>query len=176
MKKNERLEMLRLCSKVLTGEDYDTLEKYIESLEKKNKLLEEKIKLLEQNSCEKTIELKTSHNGSCDPLAETKNSLIEEVKNRCWISWYTDQEDHRPIHYPPNEKVLGYWCTGHEGDYSILCALVKATTREAALSVLEIDWPEIAREEIRFCNFHGSDFTLSDRFPLSDWMVDRRKS
>ena len=89
-----------------------------------------------------------------------------------WISWYQPTEDHRPLTYPPNASILGWWCTGTRGsdDASTMCALVSADSEEAAKQAIRKDWPEA--EEWRFCEKKES-LELSDRFPLSDWMEPR---
>lgn len=30
-----------------------------------------------------------------------------------WISWVQPGDDVRPLHYPPGERVLGWWSTGY---------------------------------------------------------------
>ena len=90
-----------------------------------------------------------------------------------WISWYQTTEDNRPLHYPPeSERLLGWWDTGTRcsDDASTLCSLVEAEDVDSAKAVIQIDWPEA--EEWRFCDETNSH-NLSDRFPLSDWMIER---
>jgi hypothetical protein len=88
-----------------------------------------------------------------------------------WISWWQPAGDYRPLSYPPNAAILGWWCTGsNERNGSSICALVKADTEDAAKAAVSIDWPEA--ESWRFCEPRESA-KLSDRFPLGDWMVQR---
>lgn len=89
-----------------------------------------------------------------------------------WISWYQPTEDHRPLTYPPNESVLGWWCSGSTDDSSVLCALVRAKDEDDAKAAITKDWPEA--NDWRFCN-EKPDLSLSDRFMLTDWMEPRFK-
>lgn len=92
--------------------------------------------------------------------------------NRFWMSWYEPLEDYRPMTYPPNEAVLGWWCTGYnDRNEPTLCALVQAETESLAWSAIEQDWPELIQ---RFCEPVASDYKItSDRFPVADWMRAR---
>jgi hypothetical protein len=91
---------------------------------------------------------------------------------RFWISWHQPTEDHRPLTYPPNTSVLGWWCSGSdEKDRWTLCALVRAGTEADAQAAVLTDWPEA--EDWRFCNEVGTNFQPGDRFPLSEWMKTR---
>ena len=97
--------------------------------------------------------------------------------NRYWLSWYQAGPDYRPLTFPPNEAVLGWWCTGsgdHGGfeDVSILCALVQAESEDAAWKAVLKDWPDMI--DHRFIEAVGANYIItSDRFPLSDWMKPR---
>lgn len=96
---------------------------------------------------------------------------------RFWLSWYQPGLDHRPLTYPPNAAILGWWCTGsgeHGGfeDVDILCALVEAGSEDSAWKAVLVDWPDMI--DHRFIEQHEPNYTVtSDRFPLSDWMVPR---
>lgn len=88
-----------------------------------------------------------------------------------WISWQQPTDDYRPLTYPPNESVLGWWCTGYDSkDRATLCAWVCAETVEGARAAVSKDWPEAVHG--RFCE-ESQHVTLSGRFPQSDWMVPR---
>lgn len=87
-----------------------------------------------------------------------------------WISWYQPTEDHRPLTYPPNAQVLGWWHTGSGEAGKTLVAIVEASTEEEAQAVVLKDWPEA--ERWRFCTDIESK-EMSDRFPLDDWMAER---
>ena len=90
-----------------------------------------------------------------------------------WISWYQPTEDPRPLNFPPNQYVLGWWVTGETMDgVQILCALVIATTEENAQRITKVDWPEA--EDWRFCE-ETETTELSDRFPYPDWAEKRVK-
>lgn len=67
--------------------------------------------------------------------------------NRWWLSWYQPGPDYRPLTYPPNEQILGWWCTGQGGpvagsdvDLFTLCALVEAKTEAAAWKAVRKDF------------------------------------
>jgi hypothetical protein len=88
-----------------------------------------------------------------------------------WISWWQPTADVRPVRSPPNSAVLGWWCTGERGDGAAsLCALVRAKDEYWARAAILIDWGEA--RDWRFCE-PREDTELSDRFPLSDWMIER---
>lgn len=91
---------------------------------------------------------------------------------RFWMSWYVEEDDHRPLTYPPNKAVLGWWCTGYDGNgRATLCGLIEAETEDAAQQAVFADWPGI---EWRFVDEMEPGYVVtSDRFPLSDWMVER---
>lgn len=94
---------------------------------------------------------------------------------RFWMSWYQPTEDHRPLAFPPNAAILGWWCTGYRHDNAAtICALVQAESEEAAWDAVKKDWPEM---EQRFSGEREPDYAIkSDRFPLSDWMRERMLS
>jgi hypothetical protein len=86
-----------------------------------------------------------------------------------WLSWYQPGDDPRPLGFPPNENVLGWWVSGYRENDATVCALVKADTEEQAKAKINIDWPEAA--EWRFCDRRDlTEKPLGDRFPLADWM------
>lgn len=94
--------------------------------------------------------------------------------SRYWISWHQPGEDYRPLTYPPNERVLGWWRSGETGENaprSILCAVVMAQDEEDAKRAISLDWSEA--EDWRFTESVSSNFTPGDRFPPSDWMEAR---
>lgn len=88
-----------------------------------------------------------------------------------WISWYQPTADYRPLTFPPNQAILGWWCTGESanGD-ATLCALVRADSEEKAQDAVKHDWPEA--DEWRFCEERGNT-ELGSRFPPNDWMKER---
>lgn len=89
-----------------------------------------------------------------------------------WISWYQPTKDHRPLIFPPNDKIMGWWCTGKRADgASTMVAFVVAETYETAQEIICKDWPE-AVDNWRF-HEHVTNKQLSDRFPLSPWMEER---
>jgi hypothetical protein len=94
---------------------------------------------------------------------------------RFWISWVSTEEDYRPLHDPPNEAILGWWCSGEDaGGRAILVAWVQA--RHMALAVLAIaeDWPETKQQkEWRFDDEVPMSWRPTDRFPLEPWMKKR---
>jgi hypothetical protein len=94
---------------------------------------------------------------------------------RFWISWVQDTDDHRPLTFPPNKAVLGWWCSGETASgAAIICALVVARHEAAARDAIIKDWPEaLEHSDWRFFDCVGNSWELSDRFPLSDWMKER---
>jgi len=95
---------------------------------------------------------------------------------RYWISWYQPTEDERPLTFPPNEAVLGYWCSGQRcaDDAWTLCALVRAPSAAEAQAAILKDWPEAS--EWRFVNERDKSWRPSARFPLMySWMIDRMR-
>ncbi len=91
-----------------------------------------------------------------------------------WMSWYQQSEDYRPLTYPPNAAILGWWCSGVRDDdegSSILCAAVLAESMELAEAAVHLDWPEA--REWRFCSERDLNFLPGDRFPLAAWMAER---
>lgn len=92
---------------------------------------------------------------------------------RFWLSWNEKNEDVRPLTFPPNPAVLGWWCTGEAGDdsYSTMVAWVEARNEsEAKVAVLK-DWP--GNHEWRFVEECALDWFPNERFPLSDWSKKR---
>lgn len=98
---------------------------------------------------------------------------------RFWISWVQKSDDYRPIHYPPHENILGWWCSGYdENDTPVLCAAVQVKSESEIMAVIESEWPE-AGEYVdtnggwRFIESKSNDWKPSSRFPFSDWMIKR---
>lgn len=102
-----------------------------------------------------------------------------------WVSWVQPSDDYRPLGYPPINQILGWWCSGYNSDENaILCACVIGEgetiddqTRHA-IAAIEREWPEAvsAKENKngwRFFEPREADWQPSDRFPLSDWMIER---
>lgn len=93
---------------------------------------------------------------------------------RYWMSWYQTTDDYRPLTYPPNGAILGWWCTGHRNsdDAATIVALVGADNEGAAKDAIKRDWSEAS--EWRICREFAPDETLGDRFPVNnDWMKER---
>ena len=96
-----------------------------------------------------------------------------QVMRRFWISWIQKTEDERPLSFPPNPAILGWWCSGYDGlGNPILCAAVQASDQDEAERAIGIDWPENERSS-RFFEERATDWIPGDRFPLSDWMKER---
>ena len=88
---------------------------------------------------------------------------------RFWVSWIQQTCDHRPLTYPPNDGILGWWCSGYDasGD-AVLCAVIEAEDADAVRSVVVRDWPEAS--VWRCFEPRDCDWKPNDRFPLADWM------
>jgi len=95
---------------------------------------------------------------------------LDKGKSFYWISWYQPTDDYRPLTYPPNEGVLGWWCSGETDNAYTLCAWVQAANEVEAKNIIKLDWPEA--ERWRFCEKKDS-IEPSDRFPLEEWMEER---
>ncbi|WP_354734543.1 hypothetical protein [Acinetobacter nosocomialis] len=99
-----------------------------------------------------------------------------------WCSWYQpDTEDYRPMTFPPNEQIIGWWCSGYamddNGDFTVstLCAWVKAESEEDVLKAVNKDWPEItSMDQFRFCE-EQEKVVSNERFPIEpyEWMQQR---
>ena len=87
-----------------------------------------------------------------------------------WISWLQPTEDYRPLTYPPNKEILGWWCSGYTDEAATLCALVQAEDEQAAKAEVIKEWPEA--ERWRFCERRETK-DLGDRFKPTGWMVER---
>lgn len=87
-----------------------------------------------------------------------------------WISWYQPTDDHRPINYPPTEKVLAWWKTGESDKGSTLVALVDVDTEISAQESILGNWPEV--KDWRFCE-EKNDKIFGSRYPVQDWMIER---
>ena len=91
---------------------------------------------------------------------------------RFWLSWVQPTEDYRPLTYPPNAAILGWWCSGYDnGDRATLGALVEARSERDAKRAVHQDWPEATGW--RFVEERPSDWLPGDRFPLDPWMQER---
>lgn len=88
-----------------------------------------------------------------------------------WVSWYQPTQDFRPISFPPNKNILGWWKTGEDiSNESILVAIVDATSIDHVKAIVHIDWPEVTNW--RFIDKRKTLY-LNDRFILTGWMIER---
>lgn len=95
--------------------------------------------------------------------------------HRFWVSWVQPTKDYRPVNFPPNPKVLGWWCSGYRDEQAIIVALIEAEDEKTAEQVIKKDWPEWS--VWRFIYERDSDYQPpGDRFPLSEWMRQRIKN
>lgn len=92
---------------------------------------------------------------------------------RYWISWSQPGEDYRPLRFPPDEKIIGWWATGFSFNTTSLCAFVVANNDEEAANSILKDWPEATQNGWRFFETKDPEFVPNDRFPLSEWMQER---
>jgi len=96
---------------------------------------------------------------------------------RYWLSWYQVTEDYRPLTYPPNEAILGWWCSGESIHGATLCAVVEACCEEDAWSAVKLDWPEMdPTSDARFISEKSNDYVPGGgRFPIkeNDWSYGR---
>lgn len=101
---------------------------------------------------------------------------------RFWIRWTQPTEDERPITFPPNEAILGWWRTGYTCDHTqdlpvvpILCALVEADNQDKAIAAIKQEWPEAEMPPDDLAVWGLVQVELDwlpprDRFPPSQWM------
>lgn len=95
---------------------------------------------------------------------------------RFWLSWPQPIEDYRPLTDPPDARVLGWWCSGFDSqDVALLCALVRAANIDEAKAAVRASWPEAPskRQGWRIEAERAANWLPGDRFPLSDWMLER---
>lgn len=93
-------------------------------------------------------------------------------RTRYWCSFVQPTEYYRPLIYPPNESVLGWWCSGYDSnDNAIICALIESASEDDARKAVLKDWPEA--QTFRFCDEVDRKWRPNDRFPLKDWMTER---
>ena len=87
-----------------------------------------------------------------------------------WVRFFQPLAGYSGLANPPNENILGYWCTGYSrrGDFDIavICAVVKGD--DPMGSILK-DWPEAQDIEVDKMD----KLVLTDRFVLNDWMKER---
>lgn len=103
-----------------------------------------------------------------------------QTKSKFWISCVQPTDDHRPLTYPPNEQVLGWWCSGYDhDDMPIVCACVVGIgesieeREDSAEAAILSDWPEAVTTPWRFFDEVKPDFRPNDRFVMEDWMLER---
>ena len=88
-----------------------------------------------------------------------------------WVSWYQPTQDFRPLSFPPNKNILGWWKTGENtSNESTLVAIVNAVSVKDAEKLIRKDWPEVTNW--RFIE-KKSTLLLNDRFLLTNWMIER---
>ena len=85
-----------------------------------------------------------------------------------WCSWVCKEDDYRPITYPPNDSIIGWWCSGESGGGYIICAYIYAKNELRAAMAISLDWPEF-EGEWRFIEERDS-VSDSERFALTKWM------
>jgi hypothetical protein len=91
-----------------------------------------------------------------------------------WLSWEDPSEDYRPLTYPPNKHILGWWCSGSGDGYSSICAYVEAEDDDGARAAVLKDWPEAFDRDSDWRIFQPCEkYQPSSRFPPADWMVER---
>lgn len=107
------------------------------------------------------------------PMKAQSDATKLRHANRWWVSWWEKSEDYRPMHFPPNLNVLGWWCSGERRGggktrEASICAVVEADSEKMAKAAINRDWP--GDKKWRFCTEKTPDYQPSDRFPLQEWM------
>lgn len=99
---------------------------------------------------------------------------------RFWISWVQPTEDWRPLTDPPQNQIVGWWCSGYDPeDRATLCALVSASTLDDAKNALRVSWPEVPpnKGDWRFAEEREPKYLPGDRFPLEkSWEKERHEA
>lgn len=100
------------------------------------------------------------------------------MKKRFWVSWECTANDYRPLSFPPNEAICGWWCSGYSADdNAILCAVVDAENEGGVMKAVYADWPEaenyVREFDWRFFKPQDTNWKPGDRFPASEWMLER---
>ena len=92
-----------------------------------------------------------------------------------WTSFFFTGEDERPLTFPPNEFILGWWNTGMRcsDEASTIVIWVKGNDETEAREHIAMDWPESLTSEWRFFEEQPGLVVPGDRFPLSDWSQKR---
>lgn len=101
----------------------------------------------------------------------TLQSVIDIVKSKIkpkfyWLSW--NQKEQVDI-IPSDTGILGYWESGESEDSYQYVAMVKAHTDDEAQALI---YKNYTPTSIRFSTQKETP-TVSDRFPVSAWMVKR---
>ena len=95
---------------------------------------------------------------------------------RYWVSWLQPGEDYRPLNFPPDDKIIGWWATGYSSNnMTTLCAFVVADNYEDAANAVLKDWPEATQNSWRSFETKDPEFVPNDRFPFAEWMQERLK-
>jgi hypothetical protein len=92
---------------------------------------------------------------------------------RFWLSWYEPSEDWRPVHFPPNENILGCWCSELSDIGPTVVAFVESKNEQEAWDSIDKEFPREGPRDIRFCEERDFSFLPNDRFPLDPWMENR---
>lgn len=103
--------------------------------------------------------------------------------SRYWASFVCTAEDYRPLTYPPNDRILGWWCSGYtpsqfdddDEEYAVLCLAIDAADEAGAVDAVLEDWPAFSDNgcEWRFLEERPDEWRPGDRFPLAPWMTER---
>ena len=93
-------------------------------------------------------------------IISDNNKAVEDARRRYWVSWVEDSEDYRPLTSPPNKAILGWWCTGTDGNgKAIICAFVEVFGgKEDVEKSIKIGWPCDSERQWRFCDQVSSSF------------------
>jgi hypothetical protein len=107
-------------------------------------------------------------------LRKSREIEVPLKRRLFWLSWEQPTEDYRPLTYPPNKQILGWWCSGSGEDYWTICAYIEAEGDNDARAAVLKDWPEAFDRGAEWRIFQECDkYAPSDRFPPGDWMEPR---
>lgn len=97
------------------------------------------------------------------------------AKERFWVSWVCLNLDCRPLSDPPDERILGWWVSGYNGDGdAILVAVVDAENPQDGVAAIHKEWPEQSIWAFRFFERKPAGWQPSERFPITrEWSKQR---
>lgn len=98
--------------------------------------------------------------------------------SRYWVRFkLLGTDDYRALTFPPI-GILGYWCTGYLGEYSVICCVIDTNAFEDVTKIINENFigSPCEKADIDFVDKKPNNWVPSgDRFPLENWMERLRK-